>query len=83
MEDGILNLQKSLDIKKFEHEPLVSIIIPTRDGIEHLKRLLNDEFTKNMCYKNYEVIIVDNASKDDTLEFIESLSSKINIKLIN
>ena len=41
--------------------PLVSIIIPTRNGLDLLKQCLNSIFTKT-TYANYEVLIVDNGS---------------------
>ena len=50
----------------FDEEPLVSIIILNRDGIHHLKRLFKD-FDKKTNYSNYEIIVVDNASSDDSV----------------
>lgn len=43
--------------------PLISIIIPTRDFVSVLKVCLNSIFEKSK-YRNFEVIIVDNGSKD-------------------
>ncbi len=57
----------------FEIEPLVSILILNRNGVNHLKRLLKD-FSEKTNYSNYEIIIVDNASDDESIEFLNSLT---------
>ncbi len=44
-------------------KPLVSLIIPTRDGYEILKTCVNSILQKT-TYTNYEILIVDNQSKD-------------------
>lgn len=44
-------------------EPLVSLIIPTRDGYEILKTCV-DSILQKTNYTNYEILIVDNQSKD-------------------
>src|SRR5690606_15078367 len=41
--------------------PLVSIIIPTRDGLAHLQRCIHSLLQKT-SYPAYEVIVVDNQS---------------------
>jgi hypothetical protein len=65
----------------FDEEPLVSIIILNRNGLNHLKTLFKD-FKKNTNYSNYEIIIVDNASTDASIKFIKELSNKLPIKII-
>ena len=60
----------------FDEEPLVSIIILNRDGIHHLKRLFKD-FDKKTNYSNYEIIVVDNASSDDSVKYLKSLDLPI------
>ena len=55
--------------------PLVSIIIPTRNGLDLLKQCLNSIFTKT-TYFNYEVLIVDNGSDDaDILTYFSALAA--------
>ena len=44
-------------------QPLISIIIPTRNGYELLKDCLESVFNKT-TYQNFEVIVVDNGSTD-------------------
>jgi len=43
--------------------PLVSIIIPTRNGLDHLRRCV-DSITAKTDYPTYEILIVDNGSDD-------------------
>lgn len=55
--------------------PLVSIIIPTRNGLKLLKQCLESIFTKT-TYNNYEVVIVDNGSDDPaTLSYLEDIAA--------
>ena len=63
--------------------PLVSIIIPTRDYAKILDRCLNSIYEKT-TYKNYEIIIVDNGSKEqETFNVFNKYTSKYdNIKVI-
>lgn len=62
----------------FDEEPLVSIIILNRDGIDHL-RLLFKDFDEKTNYSNYEIIVVDNASEDDSVEYLKSLDLPITV----
>ncbi|WP_158527241.1 glycosyltransferase family 2 protein [Pelagibaculum spongiae] len=62
--------------------PLVSIIIPTRDGLEVLKPCIETLITKT-AYENYEVIVLDNGSVEpETLKYLSMLSSKSSFKVI-
>lgn len=64
-----------------ENSPLVSIIILTRDGIDYLKTLF-ENFAETICYPNYEIIVVDNDSSDETVEYLKELSKELPIKII-
>lgn len=56
-------------------EPLVSIIIPTKDEVELLAICLKSIWTQT-SYTNYEIIIVDNnSSKQKTLDYFAELAS--------
>ena len=58
--------KRFLNYYKFDKEPLVSIIILNRNGLNHLKCLF-DDFDKKTNYNNYEIIVVDNASCDESV----------------
>ena len=63
-------------------EPLVTIIIPTKDQIELLKNCINSIFEKTI-YNNYEVIVVNNNSKDpEILKYFEELKD-IDVKVLD
>jgi glycosyltransferase involved in cell wall biosynthesis len=55
--------------------PVISVVIPTRNRVHTLKRMLDKLFAEN--YPNLEVIIVDGASTDGTIDLIKSYGSKI------
>lgn len=79
---SILNKNRQLlKLKKFDFEPLISIIILNRNGLDHLKRLFKD-FKEKTGYQNFEIIIVDNASNDGSLAFLDKLSSTLPLKII-
>ena len=67
---------------EFEEEPLVSIIILNRNGLNHLKRLFKD-FKFKTNYSNFEVILIDNDSTDESVSYIESLNVDFPIKIID
>ena len=57
--------------RKIDNAAKVSIIIPTRDGLKHLRRCINSIESKT-DYENYEVIIADNGSRDaGTLDYLK------------
>ena len=59
--------------------PLVSLIIPTRNGFSLLKQCVNSIMQKT-DYKNYEIIIVDNGSdEEETLQYLNHL---VNNKIV-
>lgn len=56
-----------------ETSPMVSIIIPTRDGLEVLRPCL-ESIAKTIDYENLEVVIVDNGSSDpEVLAYLQSI----------
>lgn len=57
-------------------EPLVSIIIPTKDHIDDLELCLRS-LKEKTSYKNYEVIVVENNStEDETFAYYEEMQKK-------
>ncbi|HNW23747.1 MAG TPA: glycosyltransferase, partial [Candidatus Dojkabacteria bacterium] len=67
---------------KIMNNPKVSIVIPTRDKVEYLRRAI-DSIREKTKYQNYEIVIVDNQSKEkDTLEYFEEIGKEKNIRII-
>jgi O-antigen biosynthesis protein len=62
--------------------PLVSLIIPTRNGLELLRRCI-DSILQKTTYTNFEIIIVDNGSDDPaTLDFFKNLAKTPQIRML-
>jgi GT2 family glycosyltransferase len=60
----------------------VSIIIPTRDRIEHLKTCV-ESIRRKTTYPDYEIIIVDNQSSEkEALDLLEALNDESRISVI-
>lgn len=66
-----------------DEQPLVSLVIPTRDGYDILKQCLESIYDKT-SYKNYEIIVVDNQTTcDKTLGlFSEYTNAKANFRVL-
>lgn len=57
----------------------ISIVIPTYDEIENIELLISEVeniLTTELSNYDYEIIIIDNHSKDGTREKIKELCSK-------
>ncbi len=55
--------------------PMISIIIPTRNRARYLKRSLDKILESD--YPNLEIIVIDGASNDGTVELLRSYGSRI------
>ncbi len=65
-----------------EKPPLVSLIIPTRNGLELIKQCIESILAKT-TYSNYEVLIVDNGSDDPaTLEYFDTLKAETRVRVV-
>ncbi|MBQ7992676.1 MAG: glycosyltransferase family 2 protein [Solobacterium sp.] len=66
-----------------EGEPLVSILIPTRDGIDMLDRCVKSVYEKS-TYRNFEIIIIDNGSEkaESIAWFEEQEKAHDNLKVV-
>lgn len=63
-------------------QPLVSIIIPTRNRLILLRNCI-DSIVSRTTWKNYEVIVIDNGSDDEaTLSYMKSISGLARIRVI-
>lgn len=62
--------------------PLVTLIIPTRNGVELLRQCV-DSILMRTTYENYEIIIVDNGSDDpETLKYLASFNDSVLVSVI-
>lgn len=63
-------------------QPLVSILIPTRDHYADLKLCVESVFEKT-SYENFELIVVDNESScEETLAYLETLRSREAVQVL-
>ena len=60
--------------------PLVSIIIPAKNEAENIGRCLRSISSIDYPSGQYEVIVVDNGSQDNTVNIAQSLGAKVFIK---
>jgi spore maturation protein CgeB/GT2 family glycosyltransferase len=61
--------------------PFISAIVPTRNGLHHLKGLFAG-LLDHTSYPALEVIIIDNASSDATLDYLDSLQTPFPIRVL-
>ena len=55
---------------------MISVIIPTYNGLSMLRKSLPTWFEQTLPKDEYEIIVVDNRSTDDTRQYVESLLPK-------
>ena len=81
---GIREVNKETHIKAVsntQYNPKISIIIPARDEEKRLPNLLNSIAKQN--YQNYEVVVVDDNSSDNTGQVASSFKERIsNLRVI-
>lgn len=81
----ILDEMSNYHYLKYEikDNPLVSIIIPTKDQVQVLRKCIESICSKS-TYKNYEIIIVDNASVEkETNEYLNESKKNDKITVLN
>lgn len=62
--------------------PLVSLIIPTRNGLQLIRQCV-ESIIKKTVYTNYEILIVDNGSNDPaTLLYLDALQVDARIRVV-
>jgi glycosyltransferase involved in cell wall biosynthesis len=63
-------------------EPMVSIIIPTRNGEDFVRQCI-ESLVRRTYYDNYEILLVDNGSTDlSALKYFEQLASDDIVRLV-
>lgn len=61
---------------KYKKEPKISIIIPTKDYADILKKCIDSIYEKT-TYKNFEILICDNASvEEETKEYLNQVQKE-------
>ena len=79
--DGMLPNTYKVDYALLE-KPLVSLLVPTRDGHEVLHKCIESILTKT-TYSNYEIIVLDNETKcEKTLQYFEEIKKHKQIKIV-
>ncbi len=62
--------------------PMVSIIIPTRDGLDLLRTCVESVYAKTL-YRDFEIIVVDNGStQPETLRWLDGMSRRDSFHVI-
>ena len=84
--NAIVKKGKGTDIWTVEHpvigEPKVSIVIPTKDQFELIKKCV-DSIIEKTTYKNFEIVLVDTGSTDKKVwSWYEGISKKGNISVV-
>lgn len=65
-----------------DHPPLVSIIIPTRNGLELIRTCIHSIIQKT-TYPNYEILIIDNLSDDpSTIKYLKEVQKDKRISVV-
>ncbi|WP_256749444.1 glycosyltransferase [Mesorhizobium sp. Mes31] len=65
-----------------EPQPLVSLIVPTRDKVELLRRCV-ESIREKTTYRNYEIVVVDNGSvEEETLAYFSELKKAKNVRVL-
>lgn len=55
---------------------MISVVVPTYNGLDMLRKSLPTWFEQTLPKEEYEIIVVDNRSTDDTRQYVESLLPK-------
>lgn len=65
-----------------DNPPMVSLIIPTRNGLQLIQQCVESIFKKT-TYPNYEILIVDNGSDDPpTLKYLDDLQADARVRVL-
>ena len=67
-------LKKHPPILNYDYHPFVSVLIPCHNEHEVIEKTV--ENVLNLDYKDFEVILIDDRSEDDTALIIENLAKK-------
>ena len=62
---------------------MFSLVIPIHNEAENIQKLIEQIYNSLKTYKNFELVIVNDASTDNTIKIISDLKKKYNIVLLN
>ncbi len=82
VEEGLIEGSYRMRWPILDEQPLVSLIIPTRNGKEFVQKCV-ESIVEKTTYANYEILLVDNQSDDPcALEYFSELGSWPNITVL-
>jgi glycosyltransferase involved in cell wall biosynthesis len=61
-------------------EPLVSIVVPTLNSARTVRRTM--ESLRSLDYHNFEVVVVDGLSEDETLRIVEEFQAYYHLRVV-
>jgi chlorobactene glucosyltransferase len=69
---NILEMRRCTCAPELTGGPLVSVLIPARNEEKNIQRCLR--FLENQSYQNYEILVIDDNSKDGTWAIMEGMA---------
>ncbi|MDR0495144.1 MAG: glycosyltransferase [Treponema sp.] len=67
---------------EFFDGPMVSVLIPARNEAKNIERCVNS--LRNQAYKNYEILVLNDNSTDNTLEILDRIAaSDSRVRVLN
>lgn len=73
-------IQKSIHLKQYPHNPLVSVLIPCFNQGEFIRETVLSVLAQD--YTNVQIIISDDASTDDTCNILSALKKQYKKKIV-
>lgn len=80
--DGLLDMRRQLQVwlvttwlesREPQTEPLISVVMPTRNRADHLRRAVASVLAQR--HTNFELVVVDDGSTDNTLDVLSALDN--------
>jgi alpha-1,3-rhamnosyltransferase len=76
-----MTLKMNAPINKDKQNPLVSVIVPCYNHEKYLTECIDS--IMNQSYTNFELVVIDDGSKDDSFKVLKELQKKYNFNLIH
>ncbi len=71
---NIIKIRKDTVYSMPDEQPLVSVLIPARNEEDNIEKCINSFL--NQTYKNYEILVLDDNSTDNTYKIVETLAKQ-------